>query len=319
MGQLVDGKWVTDAQFVKDSDGRFRRKAVTFRNWIKADGSTPFTPEAGRYHLYIANACPWAHRTMVFRKLRGLEEAITISIVDTLMLDNGWQFNDAEGYIPDTVNGKTYLYEVYQQADSNYSGRVTVPILWDKQTETIVNNESSEIIRMFNSEFAAIAKPGTDYYPAHLQAEIDEINERVYHTVNNGVYKSGFARTQIAYEEAVIPLFETLDFLEDRLASQRYLVGDQITEADWRLFTTLVRFDPVYVGHFKCNLRKIEDYHNLSNYLRDLYQQPGVADTVNLPQIKEHYYRSHESVNPTGVVPIGPIIDYSRPHDRDKF
>ena len=319
MGQLVDGKWVTETITVKDSDGRFRRKPVTFRNWIKADGSTPYTPDAGRYHLYVANACPWAHRAMIFRKLRGLEEAISISIVDTLMFDNGWRFREGEGYIPDTVNEKDFLYEVYVKADPTFTGRVTVPVLWDKQTGTIVNNESSEIIRMLNSEFAAIATPGTDYYPAELATEIDEINERIYHTVNNGVYKSGFARSQAAYEEAVTALFDTLDFLEERLSQQRYLVGKQITEADWRLFTTLVRFDPVYVGHFKCNLSRIVDYPNLSNYLRELYQVAGIAETVDLGQIKEHYYRSHESINPSRVVPMGPKIDYSQPHNRDRF
>ena len=316
MGQLVDGKWVTEQIVVKNSDGRFRRKPMAFRNWIKADGSTPFTPDANRYHLYVANACPWAHRAMIFRKLRNLEDSISISIVDTLMFDNGWRFREGPGYIPDTINQKQFLYEVYAKADPTFTGRVTVPVLWDKQNETIVNNESSEIIRMLNSEFKGIASEGTDYYPAHLAAEIDEINERIYHTVNNGVYKSGFARTQDAYVEAVTALFDTLDFLEERLSTQRYLVGDQITEADWRLFTTLVRFDPVYVGHFKCNLKRIVDYHHLSNYLRELYQIPGVADTVNLDQIKEHYYRSHESVNPSRVVPIGPEIDYSLPHDR---
>ncbi len=319
MGQLVDGKWVTEQIVVKNKDGRFKRKAMAFRNWIKADGSTPFTPDADRYHLYVANACPWAHRAMIFRKLRGLEDAISISIVDTLMFDNGWSFREGEGYIPDTVNGKTYLYEIYVKADPTFTGRVTVPVLWDKWNNTIVNNESSEIIRMLNSEFQPIATAGIDYYPSHLAAEIDTINERVYHTVNNGVYKCGFARTQEAYTESAAALFETLDFLEERLSQQRYLVGDQITEADWRLFTTLVRFDPVYVGHFKCNLKRIVDYPNLSNYLRDLYQMPGIADTVDLAQIKEHYYRSHESINPSRVVPIGPEVDYMLPHNRDRF
>ncbi|MFT5195508.1 MAG: putative glutathione S-transferase [Cellvibrionaceae bacterium] len=319
MGQLVNGKWEINPVFVKDADGRFRRKDAAFRDWIKADGSTPYTPEAGRYHLYIANACPWAHRTMIFRKLRQLEDVISISIVDTLMFDNGWRFRDGEGYIPDTVNEKDFMHEVYTAADPTFTGRVTVPVLWDKKTGTIVNNESSEIIRMLNSEFSTIAAPGTDYYPEHLRADIDEINERIYHTVNNGVYKSGFARSQDAYEEAVTELFDTLDMLEDRLDKQRYLVGEQITEADWRLFTTLVRFDPVYVGHFKCNLKRIVDYPNLSNYLRELYQVPGVTDTVDLAQIKEHYYSSHESVNPSRVVPVGPEINYDQPHNRDRF
>lgn len=319
MGQLVNGKWVTDQIVVKEKDGRFRRKAMAFRNWIKADGSTPYTPDAGRYHLYIANACPWAHRAMIFRKLRGLEDAITISVVDTLMFDNGWRFRQGEGYIPDVINNKDFLYEVYVVADPEFTGRVTVPVLWDKWNNTIVNNESSEIIRMLNSEFHTLAADGIDYYPDHLAAEIDEINERIYHTVNNGVYKCGFARSQEAYEESAVAMFETLDFLEERLSQQRYLINEQITEADWRLFTTLVRFDPVYVGHFKCNLKRIADYPNLSNYLRDLYQQPGIADTVNLAQIKEHYYRSHESINPSRVVPIGPEVDYMQPHNRDRF
>ncbi len=319
MGQLVNGKWVTDQIVVKEKDGRFRRKAMAFRNWIKADGSTPFTPDANRYHLYVANACPWAHRAMIFRKLRGLEKSISISIVDTLMFDNGWRFREGEGYIPDVINHKDFLYEVYVTADPEFTGRVTVPVLWDKWNNTIVNNESSEIIRMLNSEFHAIATDGIDYYPDHLAADIDTINERIYHTVNNGVYKCGFARSQEAYEESAVAMFETLDYLEERLSQQRYLIDEQITEADWRLFTTLVRFDPVYVGHFKCNLKRIADYPNLSNYLRDLYQQPGIAQTVDLVQIKEHYYRSHESINPSRVVPLGPKVDYAQPHDRDRF
>lgn len=318
MGQLIDGQWITDPDFVKGSDGRFRRKPSSFRLWIKSDGSTPFRPEAGRYHLYVAQACPWAHRTMIFRKIKGLDDAISVSVVHPHMLGNGWQFSDEPGYEPDTLNGKRYMHEIYVKADSSYTGRATVPVLWDKAHGTIVNNESSEIIRMLNSAFNDLdgVNAALDFYPEALRQEIDEINERVYHTVNNGVYKSGFARTQAAYEEAVTALFETLDFLDERLGQQRYLVGNVLTEADWRLFTTLVRFDPVYVGHFKCNLRRISEYPNLSNYLRELYQYPGVASTVNMDQIKSHYYYSHETVNPTRIVPIGPELDLMGPHNR---
>ena len=315
MGQLVDGKWVTESISVKEADGKFRRKDSVFRNWVKGDGSTGHAPEAGRYHLYVADACPWAHRTMIFRKLKGLEDAISVSTVHPYMLENGWQFSDESGYEPDRLNGAKYLHQIYTLADPQANTRSTVPILWDKARKTIVNNESSEIIRMLNSEFGGVANE-VDFYPEALRTEIDGINERIYHTVNNGVYKSGFARSQAAYEEAVGALFETLDFLEARLAKQRYLVGNQQTEADWRLFTTLIRFDLVYVGHFKCNLRRIEDYPNLSNYTRDLYQVPGVAETVNFERIKAHYYYSHESINPTRIVPLGPEIDFSRPHDR---
>ena len=315
MGQLVDGKWVTESLSVKDGDGKFRRKDSVFRNWVKGDGSTGHAPEAGRYHLYVADACPWAHRTMIFRKLKGLEDAISVSTVHPYMLDNGWQFSEEPGYELDQLNGAKYLHQIYTLADPQANTRSTVPILWDKERKTIVNNESSEIIRMLNSEFGGVANE-VDFYPEALRTEIDEINERIYHTVNNGVYKSGFARSQAAYEEAVGALFETLDVLEARLAKQRYLVGNQQTEADWRLFTTLIRFDLVYVGHFKCNLRRIEDYPNLSNYTRDLYQVPGVAETVNFERIKAHYYYSHESINPTRIVPLGPEIDFSRPHDR---
>lgn len=325
MGFLQNGQWVDKWYETKETGGRFVRKPPQFRNWITADGSAGpsggpgFGAEAGRYHLYVSLACPWAHRTLIFRALKGLEAMISVSVVHWYMAENGWTFQPGDGTIPDTVNGAAYMYEVYTKAMPDYSGRVTVPVLWDKRTATIVSNESPEIIRMFNTAFDGIGAKAGDYYPEALRGDIDALNERIYDTVNNGVYKAGFATTQEAYEEAVLPLFDTLDWLEDRLSKQRYLTGPTITEADWRLFTTLVRFDPVYVGHFKCNLRRIADYPNLSGYVRDLYQQPGVAETVNLEHIKNHYYGSHETVNPTRVVPIGPDIDYAAPHARDKL
>ena len=322
MGLLQNGKWVDQWYDTKSTDGRFARKAPSFRNWITADGSAGpsgtdgFKAEAGRYHLYISLACPWAHRTMIFRALKGLEDMISVSVVNSYMGENGWTFEPGDGVVPDTVNGSKYLHQLYTKAYPEYSGRVTVPVLWDTKTETIVSNESSEIIRMFNTAFDGIGALQGDYYPAEKRTEIDALNDRIYDTVNNGVYKSGFATTQAAYEEAVYPLFETLDFLDARLAGQRYLTGDTITEADWRLFTTLVRFDPVYVGHFKCNIRRIADYENLSGYLRELYQQPGIADTVDIDHIKNHYYASHETVNPSRIVPVGPELDLLAPHGR---
>jgi len=325
MGLLQEGRWVDRWYETKDSGGRFVRRSAQFRNWITADGAPGpngkggFRAEAGRYHLYVSLACPWAHRTLIFRTIKGLEEMISLSVVHWYMGENGWTFEPADGTLPDTVHGAGLLHQIYTAADPKYSGRVTVPVLWDKQTSTIVSNESSEIIRMLNSAFDGIGARKGDYYPESLRAEIDEINTRVYGTLNNGVYKSGFATTQKAYEEAVVPLFETLDWLEDMLSGRRYLTGPQITEADWRLFTTLVRFDPVYVGHFKCNLRRIADYPNLSGYVRDLYQQPGVASTVNMQHIKDHYYASHETVNPTRIIPLGPDIDYALPHDRERL
>lgn len=325
MGLLVDGEWQDKWYETKASGGRFVRSDAQFRNWITADGGAGpsgeggFAAEAGRYHLYVSLACPWAHRTLILRKLKKLEDKISLSIVDPLMLSEGWTLEARHpGTLADTVNGKTRLYEIYRLAVPDYTGRVTVPVLWDKKRKTIVSNESSEIIRMLNSTFDAL--PGVDasldFYPAPLRAEIDAVNAAVYDRVNNGVYKAGFATTQDAYEEAVSALFAELDALEARLASQRYLAGDRITEADWRLFTTLVRFDAVYHGHFKCNLRRIADYPNLSNYLRELYQVPGVAGTVNLDHIKRHYYGSHKTINPTGIVPLGPILDLSAPHNR---
>ncbi len=312
MGLLVDGRWQDQWYDTTKSGGRFVRSQSAFRNWVTADGSAGpsgkagFKAEPGRYHLYVSLACPWAHRTLIFRRLKGLEEAISLSVVHWLMAENGWTFTPGEGVVPDPFGGARFLHEVYTRADPHYSGRVTVPVLWDKQAGTIVSNESSEIIRMLNSAFDGVgAKPG-DFYPEALRPEIDALNERIYGTVNNGVYKAGFATTQSAYEEAVKPLFETLDWLDDRLGSRRFLTGDGITEADWRLFTTLIRFDPVYVGHFKCNIRRIADYPRLSAYLRTLYHVEGVAGTVNVAHIKGHYYESHRTINPTGIVPVGP-------------
>lgn len=322
MGLLQNGEWVDQWYDTKKTDGRFVRKASQFRNWITADGAAGptgnagFKAEAGRYHLYVSHACPWANRTMIFRAVKGLEAMISISVVHWYMADKGWTFETGEGVIVDNINQSELLHQVYTAADPDYSGRVTVPILWDKKTNTIVSNESAEIIRMFNSAFDNIGATATDYYPEALREEIDGLNERIYGTLNNGVYKAGFATTQAAYEEAVMPLFDTLDFLEQQLSDRRYLTGGAITEADWRLFTTLVRFDPVYVGHFKCNIRRIVDYPNLSGYVRDLYQQPGVAQTVHMDHIKNHYYASHETVNPSRIVPVGPDIDYTAPHNR---
>jgi putative glutathione S-transferase len=316
MGLLVDGVWHDKWYDTKSTGGRFKRQESSFRDWVTADGASGFKAEPGRYRLYVSLACPWAHRTLIFRKLKGLEEMIPVSIVHWHMGSEGWEFREEDGATAEPLYGFTRLHELYTKADPAYTGRVTVPVLWDTKKETIVSNESAEIIRMLNSAFdEAGAKPG-DFYPEALRGEIDAVNEEVYHKVNNGVYKAGFATAQKAYEEAVSELFETLDGLEERLSGQRYLTGDQITEADWRLFTTLVRFDPVYVGHFKCNLKRIVDYPNLWAYTRDLYQQPGVAETVNLHHIKQHYYVSHETINPTGVVPKGPEIDFSLPVHR---
>ena len=322
MGMLQEGRWVDQWYNTKESGGRFVRRAPQFRNWITADGRPGpsgeggFRAEAGRYHLYVSLACPWAHRTLIYRALKGLEDMVSVSVVHWYMAGDGWTFQPGDGAVPDTVNGADYLHQVYTAAKADYSGRVTVPVLWDKKSRTIVSNESPEIIRMFNAAFDGIGATPGNYYPENLREEIDALNDRIYDAVNNGVYKAGFATTQEAYEEAVLPLFETLDWLEKRLAKRRYLTGSTITEADWRLFTTLVRFDPVYVGHFKCNIRRIADYANLSEYVRNLYQQPGIAATVNMQHIKDHYYASHETVNPSRVIPLGPQIDYAAPHDR---
>jgi putative glutathione S-transferase len=316
MGMLVNGAWSDRWYDTKKTGGKFVRSTAAFRNRVTADGSSGFEAESGRYHLYVSLACPWAHRTLIYRKLKGLTDHITVSVVNPLMLSEGWTFEPGEGVVPDPINGFSRLHQVYTAADSEYTGRVTVPILWDRETATIVNNESSEIIRMFDHEFDAVGGGGPVFCPPDLEEDIDSINAFVYSRINNGVYKAGFATTQKAYEEAVVALFDALDTIEERLGKHRYLIGDTITEADWRLFTTLLRFDPVYVGHFKCNLRRIVDYPNLWGYTRDLYQVPGVSETVDMGHIKDHYYRSHDMINPTGVVPAGPVIDFDEPHGR---
>ncbi|MEL7114675.1 MAG: glutathione S-transferase family protein [Pseudomonadota bacterium] len=324
MGQLVDGVWHTDWYDTKKTGGKFVRKDAAFRNWITADGAAGpsgvggFKAEPGRYHLYVSYACPWAHRTLIFRALKGLGDLITVSVVHPDMLTDGWTLDpDYPGATGDTLYGLPFARDVYLKAEPTMSGRVTVPILWDKQQETIVSNESSEIIRMFNSAFDEITGNTLDFWPEARRSEIEEVNERVYHTFNNGVYKSGFATTQAAYDEAVGALFETLDWLEDRLATQRYLVDGQVTEADWRLFPTLARFDLVYHLHFKCNIRRIADYPALAGFTRELYQWPGVAETVNFDHIVRHYHYSHETINPHRIVPINPVIDWMAPHKRD--
>ena len=315
-GMMVDGAWKTEADIPREN-GRFRRSTTSFRGRISSDASTEFPAETGRYHLYIAWACPWAHRTAILRKLKGLEDAIGLSAVGSFMGDDGWAFYDEPGVVPDTVNGAHFLREVYAKADPEYTGRVTTPVLWDKERGTIVNNESREIIRMLDTEFGDDAS-GADFFPGDLRGEIDAAIDAIYEPINNGVYRSGFATTQEAYEEAVTELFDALDHWEEALSTRRYLCGDRVTEADWCMFPTLVRFDAVYHYHFKCNLRRIVDYPNLWGYLRDLYQYPGVAETVNMDHIKRHYYRSHESVNPTRIVPKGPILDFSGPHGRER-
>jgi putative glutathione S-transferase len=323
MGQLVEGVWQEDG--LRTKDGAFIRPTPRYRNWVTPDGAPGpsgeggFAAQAGRYHLYVSLACPWAHRTVIFRKLKGLENAISMSVVSPDMLRGGWTFNTEEGSTGDAVNGKSKLSEIYLMADPRYSGRVSVPVLWDKARETIVNNESPEIIRMLNSAFDAFTNVHTDYCPQALRGEIDRLNEKIYASVNNGVYRSGFATTQAAYEQAFRGLFDTLDEMEQLLSRHRYLTGASITEADWRFFPTLIRFDAVYYSHFKCNWRHIYEYPNLSNYVRDLYQQPGVAETVDLGQIKRHYYHSQRQVNPTGIVPLGPQLDFAAPHDRARF
>jgi putative glutathione S-transferase len=322
MGKLVDGVWHDVWYDTKSTGGKFVRTNAKFRNWVTPDGKNApsgkaFKAEAGRYHLYVSYACPWAHRTLIFRKLKGLENMIGLSVVNHFMGGQGWTFHEGDGVIPDPVLDAEFLHQLYTAAEPKFTGRVTVPVLWDKKTKTIVSNESSEIIRMFNSAFDHLGATPGDFYPDAFRDEIDEVNDRVYHTLNNGVYKCGFATTQEAYEEAFFALFDTLDWLEARLSGRRYLVGDEITEADWRLFTTLVRFDAVYVGHFKTNLRRIVDYPNLWAYTRELYQVPGVAETVHMDHIKDHYYRSHGSINPSGVVPAGPEIDFAEPHGRE--
>ncbi len=325
MGLYVEGVWKDEWYDTGKSGGRFEREATRFRNFVTADGSPGpsgqggFPARPGRYHLYISHACPWAHRTAIFRKLKKLEQTVSLSVVSPLMGREGWSFEESEGSTGDPVNGARKLGDIYLLADPKYSGRVTVPVLWDGERRTIVSNESAEIVRMLNSAFDAFTDAREDYYPAALRAAIEAINDDVYANINNGVYRAGFATTQEAYEEAVVALFDALDRMERRLSEQRYLAGAVPTEADWRLFTTLVRFDAVYVGHFKCNIRRISDYPNLSNYLRELYQVPGIAGTVHFDHIKRHYYRSHTQINPTRIVPLGPALDLDAPHDRGRF
>ena len=323
MGLLIDGEWHDRWYDTNEHGGRFKRQEQAFRHWITPDGAPGpsgdggFPAEAGRYHLYVSYACPWAHRTLIFRALKGLQSMIDVSVVHWHMAEHGWTFQPGEGVTGDKLMGHALLRDVYLAAEPGMTGRVTVPILWDTQRKTIVSNESSEIIRMFNSAFdAAGAKPG-DYYPDRLRPEIDALNERIYHAVNNGVYKAGFASTQAAYDEAVEPLFDALDRLDKTLASRRFLTGAEPTEADWRLFPTLLRFDTAYHGHFKCNRRRVIDYTNLWPYTRDLFQWPGIGETVNLTHVARHYYGSHPQVNPTGVVPIGPDLEVDAPHGRD--
>jgi putative glutathione S-transferase len=324
MGKLIEGVWHDVWYDTKSAGGKFVRDDAKFRNWITADGrdapnGKAYPAQAGRYHLYVSYACPWAHRTLIFRTLKGLEDMISLSVVHPFMGSDGWTFQEGEGVMSDPIHGAEFLHQIYTAADPKLTGRVTVPVLWDKETGTIVSNESSEIIRMFNGAFDHLgAKPG-DFCPKALREEIDQINERVYRTVNNGVYRCGFATSQEAYEEAFAELFETLDWLEERLSGQRYLCGERLTEADWRLFTTLLRFDSVYYSHFKANLRRIVDYPSLWAYTRELYQVPGVRSTVKMAHIKHHYYRSHETINPTRIVPLGPALDFDEPHRREEM
>jgi putative glutathione S-transferase len=325
MGLLVEGVWRDRWYDTSATEGHFVRPRTSFRHWVTADGgagpggAAGFVAEEGRYHLYVSLACPWAHRTLIMRSLKRLEEIVPVSIVHWRMLDQGWTFDDGPGVVPDPIHGARTLYQVYQAADPGYTGRVTTPVLWDKRTGTIVNNESSEIVRMFNSAFDGVGAGPGDYCPAELREQIDALNGRIYADVNDGVYKAGFATTQQAYDAAIGPLFETLDWLEARLSRQRYLCGDRLTEVDIRLVVTLLRFDLVYHGHFKCNARRIADYPNLSGYMRELYQMPGVAATFSAEHAKRHYYESHRSINPSGIVPVGPPLDFDRPHDRERF
>jgi len=325
MGRLVDGIWHDQWYDTGSHGGRFKREDAVFRNWVTADGSPGpsgeggFRAEPGRYHLYVSFACPWAHRTLIFRRLKKLEDVISVDVVHWHMAQNGWELKAQDGASGDSLFGSRYLHELYTRAKADYTGRVTVPTLWDRQRETIVSNESADIIRMLNSAFDEFGDARLDFYPQELRAGIDAVNGQVYENVNNGVYRAGFATSQAAYEEAYEALFGTLEELESRLARQRYLAGARLTEADWRAFTTLVRFDPVYHGHFKCNKRKLGEYPNLAAYTRELYQYPGVADTVNMHHIKHHYYVSHDTINPTGIVPKGPELNLDAPHGRDRL
>jgi glutathionyl-hydroquinone reductase len=317
-GMMVEGQWTTE-RHDRDRNGKFTPIPTTFHDRVTADGSSGFEAESGRYHLYVALACPWAHRTFLMRELKGLNDAISVAIVDPIMSDKGWMFSDAPGVIPDSVNHAKYLQEIYLKANPKFTGRVTVPVLWDNQTQTIVNNESLEIMRMFDVEFAALATQQIDLYPPDLQQQIDDTIDAIYLPINVGVYRAGFATSQTAYEEAVTALFEHLDWWEIILNEQRYLCGDRLTEADICMFTTLYRFDAVYHGHFKCNLRRIIDYPNLWNYLKDLYAYPGFKATCNLEETKRSYYYSMADINPNQIVPKGPIVDFDQPHDRDRF
>ena len=325
MGLLVDGKWQNKWYDTESTGGRFERKESSFRNWVTLDGSAGptgiggFKAEPNRYHLYVSLACPWAHRTIIYRKLKGLEDMIGMSVVNAFMGDKGWTFKAGIGVIADPIFNATHLYDIYTAAQEDFTGRVTVPVLWDKKTHTIVNNESAEIIRMFNSAFDDVGAVAGDFTPPELLAQIDDLNELIYPAINNGVYRAGFATSQAVYNEVMVELFNALDILEARLEDNRYLTGSIITEADWRLFTTLVRFDAVYFGHFKCNLRRIVDYPNLWGYVRDLYQQPGIKDTVAIEYTKEHYYASHGTINPTRIIPMGPDINFDLPHNRERL
>ena len=325
MGLLIDGKWQDSWYDTESSGGEFKREAARLRNWITADGSAGpsgvdgFKAESGRYHLYVSYACPWAHRTLIFRKLKKLEDHIGVSVVSPLMLARGWTFKEEEGSTGDALRGLKFLHQVYTTHNNTYSGRVTVPVLWDTQRQIIVNNESSEIIRMFNSAFDDITGNRDDFYPEPLRDTIDQVNDLVYQNINNGVYRCGFATRQPAYEKAYGQLFDALDKVESILAGQRYLAGEALTEADWRLFTTLIRFDAVYHGHFKCNRQRLEDFPALSNYVRELFQWPGIAETVHFDHIKRHYYYSHHMINPNRIVPAGPLIDYTSEHNRHRL
>ena len=324
MGQLIDGRWSDEWYDTKKSGGHFVRDTARFRNWVTSDGSAGptgsggFAAESGRYHLYVSYACPWAHRTLIFRHLKGLEPHISVSVVHPLMLGHGWTFEtDDHGAAGDALHGSDFMHQVYTRSQPDATGRVTVPVLWDQKTDSIVSNESSEIIRMFNSAFDHLTGNNDDYWPAEMRDAIEEVNADIYANINNGVYRSGFATSVEAYEDSVTKLFDALDRMEERLSTRRYLMGARITEADWRFFTTLIRFDAVYVGHFKCNIRRIDDYPALSGYMRELYQMPGIAATVVMPHIKRHYYASHRTINPTGIVPVGPDLDFDAPHGRD--
>ncbi len=318
MGLLVEGKWQDKWYDTDKNDGKFKRQNSVFRNWVKDEPDAEFKPESGRYHLYVSLACPWAHRTLIFRELKGLQEHIGVSVVSPEMLDKGWTFDSESGSTGDHLYGNDFMYQLYTRVDDNITTRVTVPVLWDKQTETIVSNESADIIRMFNSAFNSLTGNELDFYPEALHDQINDVNALVYDNINNGVYKCGFATTQQAYEEEFAKLVNALDVVEEMLGKHRYLCGDTLTEADWRLFTTLIRFDPVYYGHFKCNHKRIIDYPNLYGYMRELYQYPGVSDTTDFYHIKRHYYFSHTMINPTQVVPVGPEQDLSEPHTRDR-